>query len=64
MYEKTSEQGFVRDSKSGVILNTRIGEFEAIKTRRRAQKKQVDLEERVRVLENEVRNLKELLCSR
>lgn len=64
MYEKTSEQGFVRDSKSGVILNTRIGEFEAIKTRRRAQKKQVDLEERVRVLENEVRNLKELLCLR
>lgn len=60
-YEKTTTPNIIVDNSSGVLLNTDMGAFEAIKRARLEKRKAAELADRVTVLENEMRELKEMI---
>lgn len=60
-YEKTTSPNIIVDNSSGVLLNTDMGAFEAIKRARLEKRKAAELVDRVTVLENEMRELKEMI---
>lgn len=60
-YEKTTTPNHVVDKSTGLVINTDIGAFEAIKRARLEKRKAAALEDRVSALEHEVALLKEMI---
>jgi hypothetical protein len=59
--QKTNKPGLFKDP-SGLIVNMETEALEVIRARRRALRKEANLEARVRSLEADVKLLKETLC--
>lgn len=57
MLEKTNTPGLARDPKTGMLVNTNMGEYDQIKARMKAKKEEQELRRRIEVLEAQVAEL-------
>lgn len=62
MLVKTTASGYVKDERSGLVVNQNLGEYELIKSRRRAAKAQGDVLRRLELLEARVAELEARTC--
>lgn len=49
---KTNVPGFVKDPKSGVVINTNVGELQTIRAARKQRREHDELKDRISQLEN------------
>ncbi|MDR3502869.1 MAG: hypothetical protein P4L79_09825 [Legionella sp.] len=64
MKVQTESSGFVRDTQSGLVVNTNKSAFEQIKENRQREKEVRDLRREVDLLKQQVKELRELILSK
>ena len=58
MYEKTNIPGYMKDKKSGIVINTNNREYEQILELREKRKKELENEHKIEKIEHDIHELK------
>lgn len=57
--QKTTAPGFLRDARTGAVLNDNLDEYQIARARRRQGKRMVEIEKRLEALEARIAQLEE-----
>lgn len=60
-FEKTDAKGFLKDSKTGVVINNNMVELDQILAAREKKNRERDMEQKVERLESDILDIKSML---